>query len=136
MRNLHEHKYRLPCLASSALVVLFSCAAANANEQEIHTLVSGNTLLVTNKYGPSNVYFDPSGVLLSRGKDPVIDKGRWRATDDSVCSVMDPKLDGKTFPEFCMSFKGKKIDEEWIGDDPKNGRLVFKLLRGNVRDAQ
>lgn len=138
MRNRSQQKYRLSHFASSALLASVVCSGTNAhaNEQEIRSLVSGNTLLITNKYGPSNLYFDPSGVLLSRSAASPADKGRWHATEDSVCSTTDPKPDGRTFPEYCMRFKGRKIGEEWTGDDPSNGRLVFKLLRGNVPEPQ
>lgn len=130
--------YRLLHLASTALLVSAACAGtiAHANEQEMRMLVSGNTLLITNKYGPSHLYFDPSGVVLSRNSADHIDRARWRATEDSVCSISDPTPDGKTFPEHCMRFKGRQIGEEWTGDDPRNGKLSFKLMRGNVRNPQ
>lgn len=131
-----DRKYRVPRLASIAMVPLMACTAAHADEQEIRALVSGNTLIVTNKYGPSDIYFDPAGVLLQRGPGPEVDKARWRATEDGVCSTQDPTPDGKTFPEHCLSLKGRKIGDTWAGDDPRNGRLVFKLVRGDVRQAQ
>lgn len=132
----HGYKTHLSRMASAILVGLLACVTAKADEQQIQALLNGNTLLITNRFGSSNIYFDPSGEFLHRGADPLIQKGRWRATGDGVCSTMNATPDGKTFPEFCMPLKEKKIGDEWTGHDPNNGKLVFKLVRGDVRHPQ
>ena len=136
MTYRRPHQSRLLRLACAAMAVLLAGAAAHAGEQKIRALVSGNTLLITNKYGTTDIYFDPSGVLLHRGPGPDVDRARWRATDDGVCSTADPTPDGKPFPEYCMPLKGRTIGETWTGDDPRNGSLVYKLVRGDARKHQ
>ena len=47
-------------------------AAMDSLEKNVAELVARNTLVVTNKFGPSFVYFDPSGTVFQRGGDGVI----------------------------------------------------------------
>ena len=92
------------------------------------SLVSGNTVFVTNRYGPSAIYFAPSGRFRHTGGSSV-SEGSWRADKDQVCTTMDPTPERVT-PEFCLDLAGKKMGVEWTGDDPQNGKLVFLITPG------
>jgi hypothetical protein len=116
----------IACVANGAI-------AMDSSDKSVGGLVAGNTLFVTNKFGPSSVYFDLSGAVFQRSGDGVISEGTWRATADSVCSTMKPKPGGKVFPEFCLNIVGRKIGESWSGDDPRNGKIEFKLVPGDAK---
>jgi hypothetical protein len=116
----------IACVANGAI-------AMDSSEKNVAELLTGNTLFVTNKFGPTSVYFDPSGTLFQRSGDGVTSEGTWRATPDSVCATMKPKPGGKVFPEFCLNISGRKFGESWSGDDPRNGRIEFKLVPGNTK---
>lgn len=121
------------------LFLFFACAtnAATALDSTKHgviDLVTGNTLLVENRWGSSFIYFDSSGLFQATGADGVIrSEGTWRATEDSVCSIVNKPNHGGKGAEFCMYIFGRKIGESWNGDDPKNGEIVFKLFLGKKR---
>ncbi len=93
------------------------------------SLVSGNTIFVTNRYGPSAIYFDPSGRLRDTGGGSVLE-GSWRADKDLVCTTMDP-TPARVTPEFCLDLAGKKMGDQWTGDDPQNGKLLFLITPGD-----
>ena len=115
-------------------VALIACAgdamAMAPDNQAVTALVSGNTLHVINKYGPSQVYFDPSGTLLEQVDGRLSAVATWRATEDSVCSTYNPKPDGRIMPEFCLKLLGRQVGDSWTGDDPRNGKLLFHLRAG------
>ncbi len=102
------------------------------SKEPIAAVVSGNTVIVSNKYGPSFIYFDPSGVFMDTGPDVALSKGTWRATENSVCVTTEPTVADKVFPEFCMDFTNRKINDTWETLDPKNGEIRFKLVKGRA----
>jgi hypothetical protein len=98
--------------------------------------ITGNTLIISNKYGPTFIYFEPSGRFYANGLNGPQGGGQWRATSDSICSTADPAPDGKIFPEFCMSIKEKKINDSWTAQDTQNGMIKFKLVKGKIDISQ
>lgn len=115
----------LACLAGVCTASATDIAAGSAAD-----LVSGNTLSVTNRFGPSYIYFEPSGRIQVTGGS-VVARGSWRADKDRICTTTDPTPEGRVTPEFCMDLGGKTRDSSWTGSDPKNGKLTFRMLTGN-----
>lgn len=102
------------------------------SKESITAIVNGNTVLVSNKYGASSIYFDPSGAFINSSPDGMLSKGTWRATENSVCVTTEPTAAGKVFPEFCMDFSNRKINDTWETRDSQNGEIRFKLIKGRV----
>lgn len=129
---------RMHSIVFLPLVLFFSgqTQAEGHDKTELAQLLSGNTMIITNKSGPASVYFDPSGVFRMSSLDRVISEGKWRATADSVCSTTNPTPEGEVFPEYCMDMKGRGLNDSWSAEDPKNGKILFKLVRGTVRSVQ
>ena len=126
MSGLYKFLFFSFCISS------FGSASTMESKETIAALVSGNTVLVSNKYGPSSVYFDPSGVFMNTDPDGALSKGTWRATETSVCVKTEPTAAGKVFPEFCMDFSNRKINDTWENLDPKNGNIRLKLVKGRA----
>lgn len=126
MSSLYRFVFFSYCLSS------FGSASAVESKESIAAVVSGNTVLVSNKYGPSFIYFDPSGVFVNSGPEGNPSKGTWRATENSVCVTTEPAAAGKVFPEFCMDFSNRKINDTWETLDPQNGEIRFKLVKGKA----
>lgn len=112
------------------LMLTGAAAGATDHAKSIETLVKGNTLIISNRYGPAFLHFDPSGKFTSSSPDGSVSRGTWRATEDSVCSTTEPTPEGKVFPEHCMHFSNRKIDQSWTSEDPRNGKIGFKLVQG------
>ncbi|NHZ88371.1 hypothetical protein F2P45_04925 [Massilia sp. CCM 8733] len=117
----------LACVACVACTV----PAARTTDNTSHgaaSLVSGNTMFVTNRFGPSAIYFDPSG-RVRHTAGSTLSEGSWRADKDQICTTVDPTPERVT-PEYCLDLAGKKLGTEWTGNDPKNGKLVFLITPG------
>lgn len=118
-------------MALACLAGLCAMPGAHAADNTGHaaTLVSGNTMSVTNRFGPSEIYFDPSGRARHTAGDTV-SHGSWRADKNLVCSTADP-TPARVTPEYCLDLAGKELGKAWTGSDPKNGNLVFLLTPGD-----
>lgn len=116
----------------SSTVLPFGSVNAMDRKGPIADIVSGNTVLVSNKFGPTAIYFDPSGVFKDTSPNGSLSKGTWRATKNSICATTEPTAVGRVFPEFCMDFADRKINESWEIHDPQNGMIRFKLVKGRA----
>lgn len=125
---------RKPLLLCAVILTGAAAQAADSNtdKERVERLFSGNSLTVDNRYGPSFIYFDPSGVLVYTLGNGETSKGTWRATADSICSTSEPAADGRVFPEYCMKVAGRKLHERWTAEDPRNGTISYHLLPGDL----
>lgn len=123
-------KHSLLCVLTLAVAVA-RAADTDTDEERTKRLFSGNSLTIDNRYGPSFVYFDPSGVFVHAALTGETSKGTWRATADSICSTSEPR-DGRVFPEHCMKVAGRKLHERWTAEDPRNGLISYHLLPGDL----
>ena len=105
---------------------------APASSPSVTEMLSGNTLMVGNKFGMSYVYFDPAGTLLNWAGHSDVTTGTWRDAGDSVCTTSAPSAEGRVFREHCLGLAGKKPGDAWTGDDARNGRITFRLVRGKM----
>lgn len=122
----------LACASMALACVACAIPAAHTTDNTRHgaaSLVSGNTMFVTNRDGTSAIYFNPSGRRRNSAGSSV-SEGSWRGDKDQVCSTMDPTPERVT-PEYCLDLAGKKLGTAWTGSDPKNGKLVFLITPGD-----
>lgn len=112
--------------------LLGACAQTSPSKTPgVAQLVSGNTMEIGNRFGVAYVYFDPSGSTIMRAGHGEPSEGTWRATDDALCSTTQPSREGWTYPEHCITMTGRRMGDRWTAQDPRNGTIRFRLLRGN-----
>lgn len=128
-----KNNWSIELLVILSLIVPTRSVIAIDKKEQISALVSGNTVLIGNKYGPSNLYFDPSGEFTHSSPEGASSRGTWRAVENSICVTTEPSTQGKVFAEICMDFSNRKLNETWKTHDPKNGEIWFKLIEGNPR---
>lgn len=109
---------------------LSSAFAAEEKLNNFGNEISGNTLEVTNKFGHFPIYFSSNGTFQQKGGHNMIIEGRWRMKGDEVCSTVNETPERKNTKEFCLKIAGRKIGDQWTGEDSRNGEIKFKLIQG------
>lgn len=106
--------------------------AMDASTQDLAQLVSGNTLVVANWFGPTLIHFYRNGKFRQLGQQGQTSEGVWRATDDSLCVTVTSLPPDRTPKEHCLELKGKSIGSKWMGGvDPRNGPISYSLVAGH-----
>tara|TARA_R100000687_G_scaffold1615_1_gene2760 strand:- start:2886 stop:3323 length:438 start_codon:yes stop_codon:yes gene_type:complete len=127
-------KFKL-CTTLSLLtfVTMFVCIntyAADSDIDEIHKLVSGNSLRIVNYAAESIIYFDSDGSFSHLAVQGETSQGKWRTTKDSMCATVLPQPYNPP-KEFCLYLKGRKFGETWTEIDEHNGEIKRTLLNGH-----
>ena len=101
---------------------------------DVEEILSGNSILITNKFTPALFQFDSNYEF--RGYNPngdIVDIGVWRANGNSLCSTVtyqplrSPTKIQKP-KEFCMVIPSSKTS--WSSVDLKNGVIKYLILDG------
>jgi len=110
------------------------------NEPEtIQELMSGNSLLIVNSYGPGIYHFDANGQFKSYNPEARLDTiGNWREKNNSLCMTVtsqpfnaNPNPHVKEPKEYCMKMEVRPLGSSWSGQYPARGTIRYKLLEGH-----
>jgi len=108
-------------IALLAAVLLLVPADANAEPQQVKgssfvTIMSGNTLLATNRAGVKfKAYFLSGGIASYEDENGVRDQGRWRIrNDEDVCVAWKAIDDGQ---EHCARVYADNSELTWKGEN-------------------
>lgn len=116
-----------------AIILMFFCMNAGASDlgvEKIQTLISGNALKITNRFGASIIYFDPDGSFEHLAEQGQTSKGKWRVTTDSMCVTIFAQPNDPP-KEYCLNLINRKLGESWTEQDARNGELKRTLLKGH-----
>ncbi|ATE59696.1 hypothetical protein [Thauera sinica] len=105
--------------------------AEDTSTSSVDRLVSGNTLAVSNRFGPTLIHFYEGGRFRHIGLPGQTAEGVWRAADDSICVTVTSLPPGRVPQEFCLELKGRSFGSKWTAEDPRNGTIVYELLKGH-----
>lgn len=95
-------------------------------------LVSGNTLVVKNWFGPTLIQFHADQHFQQLAPNGRSSAGNWRATEDSVCLTVTTLPPGREPREYCLELQGRALGSAWEGPaDPRNGPISYQLLQGH-----
>lgn len=101
------------------------------SQSPINRLITSNSLMVSNRFGPTLIHFDDLGHFLQFGRDGLGASGIWRTTDKSVCLTMTSIPPERTVKEHCLELIGREFGSTWTAEDPRNGTITYKLLEGH-----
>lgn len=85
--------FKSKCCKSQVLIAfvsIFLCVSTHASDidsEEMHNLVSGNSIKIINRFAESIIYFESDGSFKSYAKQGSMSAGKWRVTKDSMCAV-------------------------------------------------
>jgi hypothetical protein len=105
--------------------------AADTPTQSLTLLISGNTLVVVNRFGATLIHFKKNGLFRHFDQQDQASNGTWRATTDSICMTITTLPPGRTPKEYCMEMKGRSFGSSWEKEYPRNGTIKYKLLVGH-----
>ena len=118
-----------------ALVSIFSCVntyASDTNSEEIHNLLSGNSIKIINRFAESIMYFESDDSFKSFAKQGPLSGGKWRVTRDSMCGTTLPQPYNPP-REFCLYLKGRKLGESWSESSETHGEIKRTILKGHPK---
>ncbi|MFK4752122.1 hypothetical protein [Oceanobacter antarcticus] len=105
--------------------------AEQASEINIQELVSGNSLVIINRFGSTLTYFYNDGSAFQFNKQGASSKAIWSVKNDSLCTTVTSVPKGYTAKEYCLKIPQYQLGRSWMGHDPKNGTITYKFVEGH-----
>lgn len=136
---MHRH------LSFALLVALITPSASEAHAKsqqtdhsqvlstaaKLHNLVSGNSLIIRNRFGVPAIHFFKDERCEHIGWNIAV-ACRWWSTETEICVQYTRKRAGKKAPAHCLDFTGRMIGDSWSSTEyPRHGLLRYKLRSGH-----
>lgn len=122
--------------AACILVLFFSAIptasyASGASHATIDEVILHNSLMVSNKFGPTLIYFYDEGKFHQFNLHGATSEGKWRSKNNSVCLTVTSIPSNRTPTEHCLDLTGLKLGSTWELEDQRNGTITYKLVEGH-----
>ena len=124
-------------MAPWGIAAVLHCTGASAMTSALQNLktnelVSGNTLVITNKFGTTLMQYHPDGRFIQFNERGTQSSGTWRTQNEDLCATVLPQPNVQRPKEHCISLKWKKRGATWEGNiDSRNGMLIYQLIPGH-----